>query len=205
MLGDRPAVGEDLTGARVLLLRDVAEFFEERQVDVRLDVAHRSGVAIPVPRAAEVATLLDEADVGDAAFAEAGAGEQAAEAAADDDDIGVVGERLAFDLPVEIRVVDEVGELAGDFGVLLVAVLADTLVPLAAILLAQGVGVEGQLVDRHVADGNDAFGRDPNPAALAPFGARSENSARQVRGWKTVSSVHRHAHRSSTPGQPTDQ
>ena len=82
---------------RVLLLRDVADLLEQRQVDVRLDVAHRARVAVPVPGAAEVAALLDDADVVDAGLAQPRAGEQAAEAAADDDDVDLVGERLALE------------------------------------------------------------------------------------------------------------
>ena len=91
VLADRAAVGEDLRRPGVLLRRDVAELLEQRQVDVRLDVAQRARVAVPVPRAAEVAALLDDADVVDAGLAQAGAGEQAAEAAADDDDVDLVG------------------------------------------------------------------------------------------------------------------
>ena len=59
VLADRPAVGEDLRRPDVLLRRHVAELLEQRQVDVRLDVAHRARVAVPVPGAAEVAALLD--------------------------------------------------------------------------------------------------------------------------------------------------
>ena len=63
LAADGAAVREDLGRARVLLARHVAELFEQRQVDVRLDVAHRARVAVPVPGAAEVAALLDDADV----------------------------------------------------------------------------------------------------------------------------------------------
>jgi hypothetical protein len=72
---DRGAVREDLGRARVLLFGDVAHLFQERQVDVRLDVALRAGVAVPVPGAAEVAALLDQAQVVEAALAQARAGE----------------------------------------------------------------------------------------------------------------------------------
>jgi hypothetical protein len=57
LAADRAAVGEDLGRARVLLGRNVAELLEQRQVDVRLDVALRARIAIPVPRAAEVAAF----------------------------------------------------------------------------------------------------------------------------------------------------
>ena len=133
--------------AGVLLLRHVADLLEQRQVDVRLDVALRARVAVPVPRAAEVAALLDEPDVVDAGLLQAGAGEQAAEATADDDDVDLVGQRLALDR-LDVRVVDVVGELARDLDVLLVAVGAQALVALGPVLLAQRVGIEGQR--RHV-------------------------------------------------------
>ena len=68
--GDGAAVLEDLRRARVLLRRDVADLLEQRQVDVRLDVARRARVAVPVPGAAEVAALLDEAEVVDAGLAQ---------------------------------------------------------------------------------------------------------------------------------------
>src|SRR5262249_27573624 len=51
---DRPAVRQDLRGASVFLRGHVLELLEERQINVRLDVAHRARVAIPVPGAAEI-------------------------------------------------------------------------------------------------------------------------------------------------------
>ena len=52
---DPAAVLEDLGAVGVLLGRHVADLLEQRQVDVRLDVALHARVAVPVPRAAEVA------------------------------------------------------------------------------------------------------------------------------------------------------
>ena len=66
MPADPLGVLEDLGDEGVLLLRHVAELLEQRQVAVRLDVALRAGVAVPVPGAAEVAAGLDDAEVGDA-------------------------------------------------------------------------------------------------------------------------------------------
>jgi hypothetical protein len=43
LLRDRLAVREDLRAAAVLLDRQVVELFEQRQVDVRLDVARQAG------------------------------------------------------------------------------------------------------------------------------------------------------------------
>ena len=63
----------------------------------RRRVALRARVAVPVPGAAEVAALLDDADVVDAGFLQPGAGDEAGEAAADERDRHVVGLRLALD------------------------------------------------------------------------------------------------------------
>ena len=71
-------------GLRRILLRPLP-FLLERLVEVvgvleRLDVAPAPRVPVPVPGAAEVATLLDDAKVLDAGLAQACAGELAAEA-----------------------------------------------------------------------------------------------------------------------------
>ena len=141
MASDRLAVREDLGGLGVLLLRHVADLFEQRQVHVRLDVARCARVAVPVPGAAEVAALLDHADVVDARLAQPGAGEQAAEAAADDQHLDLVGQRLAFDR-VDVGVVDVALELADHLDVLLVADVTQPLVALFAILVAQRIRIE---------------------------------------------------------------
>ena len=87
---DPPAVLEDLRPMRVLLGRHVPRLLEERHVDEGGRVALGARVAVPVPGAAEVAALLDEADVLDARFLQAGTGDEAGEAAADDGDGDVV-------------------------------------------------------------------------------------------------------------------
>ena len=66
LLADALAVLEDLGRVRVLLDRHVPGLFEQRHVDERRRVALRAGVAVPVPGAAEVAALLDDAHVVDA-------------------------------------------------------------------------------------------------------------------------------------------
>ncbi len=161
-LADRSAVGEDLRSVDILLAGYVVEFFEQREIHVRLDVAHCAWVTIPVPGAAEIAALFDHPDARDAMFAEPRPSEQAAEPATDDNHIGLVGQRRSLDQVVKIRVVDEVGELACDLGVLLIAVLTGALVALASVLLAQGIGVECQLVARHLSDRTDAVCPAPN-------------------------------------------
>ena len=52
-----------------------------------------------------------------------------------------VEQRFALDR-LDVGVLDEVGEVAGDLHVLVVAVLAQSLVALGSVLLAQGVRVE---------------------------------------------------------------
>src|SRR5207237_7313375 len=97
VLADVLAVLEDLGRVRVLLLGHVADFFEQRQVDVGLDVAHRARVAVPVPRAAEVAALLDDAHVVDAGFVQTRPRHYPTEAAADYGDLDAVGKRRPVD------------------------------------------------------------------------------------------------------------
>ena len=69
LFADGARVGENFRCERVFLFRDVADFLEERQVDVCLNVALRAGIAIPVPGTAEVAGLFDDANVCHACFA----------------------------------------------------------------------------------------------------------------------------------------
>ena len=86
----------------------------------------------------------DDADVLDPGLAQARAGQQAAEAAADDyySTSSVSGARLNG---LDVGVVQIVGELAGNFDVLRVAVGANALVALLLVFLAQGVRIEIQL------------------------------------------------------------
>ena len=142
LLADPPRMREDFRREGVLLLRDVAGFLEQRQIDVRLDVALRAGIAVPVPGAAEVAALLDDADILDAGLAQTRARQQAAEAAADDHDLHRVVQRRAGEAGIDVGIVDVAAEVALHFDVLLVAVGAQAFVALLAILGAQRIGIE---------------------------------------------------------------
>ncbi len=141
VLADRLAVREDLGGLGVLLLRHVPDLLQQREVHVRLDVARGAGIAVPVPGSAEVAALLDQADVVDARLAEPSAGEESAEAAADDQYLDLVGQRFPFER-VHVRIVDVPFELSGDFDVLLVARVTQPLVAFLPVLLAQCIRIE---------------------------------------------------------------
>src|SRR5271154_1204115 len=66
--GDALGMLEDLGREGVLLLRNVAEFLDKRQVAVGFNVALSAGIPVPIPGAAEVAALLDDAQVLDAGF-----------------------------------------------------------------------------------------------------------------------------------------
>ena len=96
MAADAAGVVEDLGSVRVLLARHVAGLLEQRQVDERRRVALRTGVAVPVPGAAEVAALLDDPDVVDADVAQLRGGHQPGEPAADERERHLVEQRLAF-------------------------------------------------------------------------------------------------------------
>ena len=93
LLPDALAVLEDLRRVRVLLGGHVPGLLEQRHVHEARGVALGAGVAVPVPGAAEVAALLDDADVVDAGFLEPGAGDEPGEAAADEREGDVVGLR----------------------------------------------------------------------------------------------------------------
>ena len=134
VLADAAAVSEDLGSTRVFFDRDVAGLFEQRQIDVALDIAGGAWIAIPVPRAAEVAALFDDANILATDFAQACTDEQTTEAAADHCDFHVVGQRRAGEPRCDIRIVQVVGKVAGDFLILLIAVGAHSLVTLGAVL-----------------------------------------------------------------------
>ena len=80
----------------------------------------------------------------DPGFVEARAGQQSAETSADDDYFDLVVQRSAIER-FDIRVFQIMGELAGNFDILRVAVGANALVALLHVLLTQGVRIEIQL------------------------------------------------------------
>src|SRR5205085_2337513 len=92
----------------------------------------RARVAVPVPGAAEVAALLDDANVRNPDLAQSRARQQPTEPAADDGDLHVVRERRAGEARLDVGVVHEATQVARDFEVLVVAIGAQTPVPLRA-------------------------------------------------------------------------
>ena len=71
-----------------------------------------------------------------------GTRQETPETAADDEDVDLVGERLAIDALARERVVDEVGELRGHLDVLIVPVGAQPLVALLPVLVPERVQVQ---------------------------------------------------------------
>ena len=147
LLADALAVREDFRRMRVFLGRHVAGFFEQRHVDHRGRIALRARIPVPVPGAAEVAALLDDADILNAGFRQPRGGGEPGKAAADEGEGDVVGLRLARG-DRRIGVVEIMRELPRDPKILIVAVGAQPLVALLQIFLAQPL-----LVDRSVLRG----------------------------------------------------
>jgi hypothetical protein len=153
---------------RVFFLRDVVQFFEQRQIDVGLDVALRAGITVPVPRAAEVAAFFDDADVFHTGFTQTRRRQQPAKAAADDDHFHFVEQRRARKTGFDIGVVEVVREVAFDLLVLIVAIGAQALVALLPILFAQRVGIESK---RFVVCGSGGVLIDQRHDDLSPKGS----------------------------------
>ncbi len=185
---------------RVLLRRHVPGLFEQRHVDERSGVALRTGVAVPVPVAAEVSGLVDDADIVDTRLFQPRARDEACEPAADERE----GDVVALGLPLDDRrvgVVEIVRELAREPDVLVVAVGAQPLGALLGVLLLQRLlidlrrsrGVDGWHGDRHTwrlrsceragsarsLDRGVKFGTRP-PSVMSPAAASSK-----IRPWPT--------------------
>ena len=144
---DASAVLENLRRERVFVLRHVAELFEQRQIAIRFHVAHRAGIAVPVPGAAEIAGALDHAQVLEAGLAQPRAHQQSAETAADDRELDVVEHRRAGEPGIDVRIFDVARELGLHFDVLRVAVGAQSLVAFRKVLSLQRVGIEVDVAD----------------------------------------------------------
>ena len=145
--GDALGMGEDLRGERVLHRRHVTGLLEEREVDHRRRVTHRTRVAIPVPGASHVAAALDEPEIVDPGLAQASTGDEPGEAAADDRHGHLLADSGSI-LPLHVRVVEQVGEPPGRLQVLVVPVGSETLVPLGAVPGSERLPVDGAGHDR---------------------------------------------------------
>ena len=145
MLADPLRVRIDLWRKGILFLRDIAGLFEQRQIHVGFDVTLGAGVPVPVPGAAKISGLLDDANVGDPGLLKPSRRQEAAKASADDHHVKLFLKRRTCEAWLHIGVRIVVGVLTGDFLVLVVGIRAQTLRALCSVLLAQVSRVEAQL------------------------------------------------------------
>ena len=135
-------VAPDLVTERVPRLRDVVHLLEHGHVDVRLDVAHHAGVAVPVPGAADAAGLVDQHDLAQTGVAQLGPHDDARHPGADDRHVHVLDHRFALgERGVGVAGVRRepllVAEVVED-----PAVLGHALGALFLVLLPYGLGIE---------------------------------------------------------------
>ena len=145
LLADPPAMREDFRRMRVFLRSACARFLRAAACRPSMPYRMRAGIAVPVPGAAEIAALLDDADIFDPGFRQPRRGGKAGKAAADEGEGDVIGFRFAR-RDRRIGIVEIVGELSLDLDILIVAVGAQPLVALLQIFLPQPL-----LVDRGAA------------------------------------------------------
>ena len=93
-VGDRLEVFADLLTEGVPRLRDVTRLLEHRHVAVRLDVAHHTRIAVPVPGPADTAGVVDHADAIQTRLAQVGTGHHARHPRTDDRDVDVLDHRI---------------------------------------------------------------------------------------------------------------
>ena len=143
-LRDPLRMREDFRRLRILLLRHEAGLFQQRQVDIALDIARRAGIPVPVPGAAKRPAGLDHADVVEARLAQARRRQHPAKPAADHRHFHVILHRRALHT-LRIRVFQVMGELPGHVHILLVAILAHALVALRQIARLQRGRVKSKI------------------------------------------------------------
>ena len=139
MATEQLAVLEDLGRACIALGGHVARLLEQRQIGVRLDVAHATRVAVPVPGTAEIAGFLNHREVAYTALGQVDGDEHPRKAATDDDDLGLFGERIAGEARLDVGVAVERRVLARELLVLADPVGTEALLALALVLLSQVV------------------------------------------------------------------
>src|SRR5262249_46760093 len=91
VLADLSTELERLRRIRIAMLRSVVEFLKQRQVDVRLDIALRAGIAVPIPGHPEVAAIICDPNVAKSRMMKTCTCQKSAESAARDDHLGMIG------------------------------------------------------------------------------------------------------------------
>ncbi len=113
---DRAAVLEDLPSLCVVPGRDIAHLVEQREIVVRDHVACDAWVAVPVPRAPDVATALHDPDRLDADLAQTCGGQQRGEPSADEQHLDLVVDGIARDHVLDVWISRVPGEVARQLG-----------------------------------------------------------------------------------------
>ncbi len=144
MSADAARVLQDLRRVGVFFLRHVADLLEQRQVNVGFDIALRPGVSVPVPRAAEISGFLDNADLLDAGFLQAGGRKQATKTAADDDGVDGFLHRFAHDGRCNVGIDVVALKVSSHLAVLVVAFRTQALVALFGIATSQFARIEAE-------------------------------------------------------------
>src|SRR4029077_14794169 len=103
---DPAGVFQNFRCVGVFLLWNVPGLLKQRQIDIRLDIALRARITVPVPGAAEVAALLDDADAIYARLAQTRSRQQTTEAAPDDQNIDILAQGLAGKAGRDIGIVN---------------------------------------------------------------------------------------------------
>ena len=141
---DAARVLVDLRRTRIFAHRHVAGLFQQRQIDVALGVAGRTGIAIPVPGAAEIGSLFHDAEISDAGCAQTRTTQQAAETATDDEHLGFFADSLARKSGLGPGIVEIAGKACGHLDILRLALRAQTQVALVTIARTQGLNIDGR-------------------------------------------------------------
>ncbi|MGY4470515.1 hypothetical protein ACVWWK_006224 [Bradyrhizobium sp. LB9.1b] len=136
----------DLGSPRIFAHRHVAGLFQQRQVDVALGIAGRTGVAIPVPGAAEIGGLFNDPEIIDAGRAQSRAAKQAAEATAHDEHLGLFADSLARKSGIGPGIVEIAPELAGHLDILRLALGAQAAIALVTIACTECGNVDCRFV-----------------------------------------------------------
>ena len=144
MLADATRMRTDLVAEAILLLGDVAGLFQQRQVDVAFGVALSAWISTPVPGAAEVAAFLNDANILDP-----GPRRRAAAKRPPKPPPTITTSTMSdrgLRVKVNVRIVDIVADIGGDLDVLVIGVGAQPPIALVAVLLAQGIGIEVEVL-----------------------------------------------------------
>ena len=89
-LGHTLAVLKNLETRCKLKLREVTHFIEQRQIGVRLNITGDAGIAIPVPRAANITAFFAEPHVSEASVSQAIPEQQTSKARADNHNLAFI-------------------------------------------------------------------------------------------------------------------